>query len=307
MKGLELARRYYEEVGRPAIEKALPEVLPLLAAGLAGEGSECLGYDDGISRDHDFGPSFCIWLTDEDYRRYADMLTHIYTALPGSFAGVPARREEAQGVGRVGVLRISGFYRRFTGLTDLPENELQWLRLPEHFLRQTVNGSVFEDGPGEFTRIRRGYMQFYPEEVRKKKMAARALTMAQAGQYNYPRALQREDAGAAFLALSEFVKAAVSMAHLLSRVYTPYYKWMFRSFRELPLFAEDAESLERMFRQPLSEVNIDRIEQFCVKTVRIWQNQGLTEKNEAFLEPQAWELYMQIRSESLRKLPIQEG
>ena len=49
MQGLELAKRYYEEVGRPMLERDFPELLPRLAAGLVGEGSECLGFDDAIS------------------------------------------------------------------------------------------------------------------------------------------------------------------------------------------------------------------------------------------------------------------
>lgn len=307
MKGLELSERYYLEAGRPAVAAAVPEALPRLAAGLAGEGSECLGYDDETSRDHDFGPSFCLWLTDEDYRLYGEALGEVYRSLPGDFLGFPARRVMPQGQDRVGVMKISDFYRKYTGCGELPQSDRQWLRIPEHFLRQVTNGAVFEDGPGVFSRIRKGYLDYYPEDVRRKKIAARAVTMAQSGQYNYPRALNRGDEGAAFLALGEFVRAAISMAHLLSRRYTPYYKWMFRSFSELPLFSEERNPLELMIRQPLSPVNTDRIEAFCAETVRIWQQQGLTAKPDTFLEPQAWELFRNIESPELRRMHILEG
>lgn len=62
MKQMELARRYFEEFGRPMIESQFPQLKDSYAAGLAGEGSGCLGYDDEISQDHDFAPGFCIWL-----------------------------------------------------------------------------------------------------------------------------------------------------------------------------------------------------------------------------------------------------
>ena len=41
MQGLALSHRFWEEVARPKIETDLPDVLPHLAAGLCGEGSEC--------------------------------------------------------------------------------------------------------------------------------------------------------------------------------------------------------------------------------------------------------------------------
>ncbi len=54
MQGLELTRLFFEECGRPMLEEQFPDLLPFLAAGLFGSGSECFGYDDEISRDHDF-------------------------------------------------------------------------------------------------------------------------------------------------------------------------------------------------------------------------------------------------------------
>ena len=49
------------------IERNFPKLVGRYAAGMVGEGSGCFGFDDEISRDHDFGPGFCIWLTDDDY------------------------------------------------------------------------------------------------------------------------------------------------------------------------------------------------------------------------------------------------
>ena len=58
MQGLELAKRYYEEVGRPMLERDFPELLPRLAAGLGGEGSECLGFGGGVMQGPDFRAGF---------------------------------------------------------------------------------------------------------------------------------------------------------------------------------------------------------------------------------------------------------
>ena len=70
MNGMELARGYFEEYGLPMLRKEFPELLPHLAAGLFGSGSECFGYDDEISRDHDFAPRLCLWIPAEDAEEY---------------------------------------------------------------------------------------------------------------------------------------------------------------------------------------------------------------------------------------------
>lgn len=57
MKGLELCREYFENYGRAMLEE-FPEIKDRIAVGLAGEGSECLGFDDELSRDHEFRTGF---------------------------------------------------------------------------------------------------------------------------------------------------------------------------------------------------------------------------------------------------------
>ena len=58
MKGIEISKAYFEEYGRPMLEKDFSDILPYLCVGMVGSGSDCYGFDDEISRDHDFEPGF---------------------------------------------------------------------------------------------------------------------------------------------------------------------------------------------------------------------------------------------------------
>ena len=91
MKGLELSRAFYFDKGEPMLKEKYGEYFDQMAVGLVGEGSECFGFDDDISRDHDFGPSFCIWLNGDLYLKLKDDLTRDYNALDPTYLGVPRR------------------------------------------------------------------------------------------------------------------------------------------------------------------------------------------------------------------------
>ena len=65
MKGLELAEKFYNEFGKKMIDENFSHIKEYLAIGLVGSGSECFGFDDEISHDHDFEPGFCLFLPDE--------------------------------------------------------------------------------------------------------------------------------------------------------------------------------------------------------------------------------------------------
>ena len=95
MKGLELSRAYYEEYGKPMIDTQLAQYKPYLAAGLVGEGSECLGFDDELSTDHDFGPAFCLWVPEELYAKAGTEMQRAYDSLPASYKGSHLHRAQA--------------------------------------------------------------------------------------------------------------------------------------------------------------------------------------------------------------------
>ncbi len=110
MNGLELARYYYETAGKQALERQVPDLVPRLAIGLAGEGSECFGLDDELSRDHDWGPAFCIWMTEEDFVKHGVQVQAVYRGLPDAVAGFSVRKSGIMSSGRVGCLCIEDWY-----------------------------------------------------------------------------------------------------------------------------------------------------------------------------------------------------
>lgn len=305
MTGLELARAYYERFGRPALEESVPELLPRLAVGLAGEGSECFGFDDAFSRDHDWGPAFCIWMEEEDFRAYGAEVQAIYDRLPGEMDGFSARKDGRFSGGRIGCLCTPQWFARYTGCPEGPRTNAEWRRVPEAFLATATNGTVFADPSGHFTAIRDRLRQFYPEDVRIKKIVARAAVMAQAGQYNYPRCMKRGDTVAAQLALAEFTKAALSMVYLLNRRYAPFYKWMHRGLRGHPRLPRAGEQLEALWRAHGDEAG-ERIEGICLTVVGELRRQGLTSRTDAFLQEHCMEMMEHIEDPALRRAHIME-
>ena len=245
MKGLEIARAYYEQYGEPMLRERFPGLMPFVAAGLAGSGSECWGFDDEISRDHDFEPGFSLFLPGEDVvdRRTAFELERAYAALPKEFMGLRRSLVAPVGGPRHGVLRTAEFMKDKVGKADGNLSLMEWLYMPEFSLAEAVNGEIFMDGYGEVTAIRER-LRRRPEDVRLKKLAGQLLLMGQSGQYNYRRCLQHGETAAAQLAAVEFVKSTMAAVFLLNDVYQPYYKWCFRAMRALPKLALTAELLE---------------------------------------------------------------
>ncbi len=305
MNGIELSRAYFQAFGAPMLEQDFPELKPLLAVGLLGSGSECFGYDDEISRDHDFEPGFCIFLPGEDLvdRPTAFRLERAYAKLPREFMGLKRGLMAPVGGARRGVLRTREF---FTDLVGTPDGHLSndaWLHTPENALAEAANGELFFDGLGEVTALRQR-LAVYPEDIRRKKLAGQLLLMAQSGQYNYRRCLSHGEKGAAQLAVAEFVRSTMSAVFLLNRRYQPYYKWSFRAMRELPRLSLEAELLEYLLttdnEEAMAEAKADVIEGIAADVIDELMEQGLTRASCGELEKHAYSINDGIQDGEIR-------
>lgn len=233
MKGLDLARSYYQEIVFPEFRRAAPDVLSEMAFGLVGAGSECYGFDDHLSRDHDWGPRVCIWVPEAVYREHGARLQSVYDHLDSVFEGFgPVRRLDTR-VARDGVMSVADFYRRHLGTEELPKTLRDWLLLPEEALSEVTNGEVFADYKGAFTAKRQGLLEYFPRDLWLKKIASRCRETAQNGQYNLWRAIQRGDKVGAHHHLAAFCRGVATLVFLLARTYRPFDKWLFRGMQEL--------------------------------------------------------------------------
>ena len=231
---IEKNRRFYDNFVAGMIRERFPEFEDRIAVGIAGEGSDCFGYDDEISRDHDFGTGVCLWLTDADMERFGYPLSIAYNELVDSVerAYLTERLRE-----RRGVMTVRGFYSNVLNIDIDAETpvmtEEQWLSLDHSCLKTATNGRVFRDDPGVFTAFRRYLMGYYPDRVWRARIAQELHEYASAFQVNYARCMTRGDIVAAELCRAMGISSAMELWFLLKKEYPPYYKWTFRALNEL--------------------------------------------------------------------------
>lgn len=305
MKGLKLCKKFFYTYGLRMLREKFPQYERRIAAGLVGEGSECYGYDDEISRDHDWGPGFCMWLTKEDYQAIGPQLQHEYDQLPTQFDGYMRNTVYEN---RVGVFEIGDFYAQFIGLPRAPQTLDEWFFLPEEFLAKCTNGSVFTDPLGSFSKIRNNLLAFYPEDVRLAKIAARCMTAGQSGQYNYMRCIRRNELFAAQYAETKFCNDIMSLVFLLNRRYAPFYKWRHRAIAELPLLGEFMrKKINALVECKIPKEKANIIEEISAKVIEQLRKEGLTHSHSDFLPDHGPIIHNHIADDQLKKRDVWIG
>lgn len=285
--GLALSHRLLKDEVYPILKQSFPELLPRMAAGLVGKGSECLGYDDEISKDHDFESKVLLFLSTADYLAHHEALEKALSHLAKGHAYVVPTQD---------------FYQKYTRTSKGPQTLSEWRDIPEDFLATATTGEIFFDNLGEFTQIRNHLLAYYPKDLWLKYLAYECIKLAQSGQYNYPRCLKRNEIVAANLALSEAMNHAMAIVYILNKVYMPFYKWRHRKLQSLPILgAEIGQIIESMVKTTtIDEENTNRVERICEYIIDRLREVGLSHSQDTFLVAHGYEIFKQISDPALQ-------
>ncbi len=312
MNGLQLAREYYETYGKQMLEDNFKDYLPFISVGLAGSGSEVLGFDDEISKDHDFEPGFCIFIPGENIidRKAAFSLERAYAKLPSEFKGFTRQKINPAGGARHGVIRLEDFLTEKIGNPEGKLSVYEWLKIPTQYLLEVTRGELFFDGDKKFTKIREE-LSIMPRDIRLKRLAGHLLMMSQSGQYNFTRMCKRGEWAAAGICVYEYAKNAIASIYLLNNEYMPYYKWQLRGLKELDILSELALPIEFLLTAPNEEsyVNekIERMELTAGAVIEELISQGITEAICGDLTKHAYSVNDYVNDGDLRNLNILSG
>lgn len=300
IKGLELCKKYFNEIALSSLKACFPHIVEDIAIGLSGPGSDCFGFDDEISQDHDWGPAFCVFVPARLYKIRAKEIAAWYDSLPKQFAGYGPRYVTEPD--RIGVIDLERFFAMYTGFMNMSPTNTQWLRADSVGLAVCTNGEIFMDGSGECTAWRNA-LSSYPEDVRKKKIAGACFLAGQSGQYNYVRSVKRKDVFAAKFALSEFCSQVLSIAFLMSGKYAPFYKWKLRAAKELPkTYAHIAHSVESILANGNNNTQ-NAIEELSSYIISLLEKQNLAAKKGDFLADYKGVIEQSIIDKETRTMP----
>ena len=303
---MEASRRFYETHVKKLIEEHFAPYAGRIAVGIAGEGSDCFGYDDLMSRDHDFGTGICLWVTSGDMEVFGRRLSIAYNEL---IDGLPGNTLSERLRARRGVMTINDFYSNVLGISCDAEkgalSEREWLSLDHSCLATAVNGEVFRDDLGVFTAFRNYLLAYYPERVLRIRLAEKLHAFSAALQVNYARCMTRKDFVAARLCQTQGISAAMELFFLLKRVYPPYYKWTYRRLSELDRGGRFATLILRLSKahcdealwqhawegvpyQPdrlnLKDETVELAENLAFEVLSMMREQKLTEGADPYLE-----------------------
>jgi hypothetical protein len=329
MSGLELARRFYVEAVLPIVDATFPGLVH--SAARVGRGSEVLGFDDGVSQDHDWGLRLQLFLAPVDRDRCGERLAgtlardlpHRFLGHSTSFGvdddsvGVPTEAEADEPVAhRVDILELGEWCEEVIGFDPRAGvGWLDWLATSSHRLAEVTGGQVFHDGLGELGPVRTA-LAWYPHDVWLYVLTSQWRRIAQEEAF-VGRCCQVGDDLGARLVAARLVRDLVRLCLLMERRYPPYSKWLGTAFSRLdcagslgPIFAsaeraDDADELQRHMTAAYEAVaarhnGLGITQQIDTRTRPFWNRGYPVILADRFVTA----IHHEIRTAPLRDLPL---
>ena len=234
MKGLDIARRFFDEWGRVYLRTEFPHLSERVAAFVYG-GSQSLGNDDELSRDHGWGPGFMLVLSNDDMRKFGRKLRNsTVREAPTEWAGSRWQHQN-----NISVHGIDKWFRENIGCVRPPKKPEDWLRRAnQDSLYMLRHATIFHDPLGDFTARRKSFW-YFPKKAWLQRVESAVFNVWHYGQYNFlERLTKRQDPISIASCLGTFIHSTMCLCLLLAEDFTPYWKWVAAEFRKLPNVAE---------------------------------------------------------------------
>src|ERR1700741_2123587 len=245
--GLKLCELFYQKEVRPILSNQFPTLR--YSAAVIGWGSEVLGFDNAMSRDHHWGPRLLLFLNKRDYSRLKDKISlSLSNSLPYEFLGYPTNysKPEPNAVRHavritrgpvnhmVETFTLKSFFEARLGFDPSKRiGVIDWLTVPQQRLLEIVSGEVYHDGLDQLRKIR-ARLDFYPGDIWLYLLAAQWTKISEEEAF-VGRAGDVGDELGSQLVAARIVREIIKLAFLMEKQYPPYSKWLGTAFGKLKI------------------------------------------------------------------------
>jgi hypothetical protein len=219
----------------PLLSRAVPGLR--YAAARLGSGSDVLGLDDAMSRDHDWGCRLTL-LVDEDARGQVPRISALLEeGLPDRFVELPVRFPvtwDPSVSHKVEVATVADFTTSRLGVDPTRGlSALDWLSVTGQSVLEVTAGPVFADRTRTLAAART-LLAWYPPQVERYVLAAGWQRLCQQLPMVGRTAEAGDELGSRLLSVG-LAGDLLWLAFALSRRWAPYPKWRGTVFRSLPV------------------------------------------------------------------------
>lgn len=272
--GIQLSEAYYQEAVRPILDRHFPRLRH--SAALIGYGSDVLGYDTSVSRDHMWGPRLLLFLPSEELETTRQAVDDaLRTELPVRFYGYSThfgkpnpndngvRISEEIETGPVEhlifLVTIASFFQDSARIDPFRDpTPAEWLTIPQQLLLEWTAGKVFHDDLG-LKQVRERFA-YYPHDVWLYLLAAQWAQLGEIEAFA-GRTWQTGDELGSRLIAAKIVERLMRLCFLIEHRYAPYAKWFGTAFKRLACYHRIGPLLDGVLSAP----TYPKREQFLVR------------------------------------------